>query len=199
MLTAKLALLTPKNSEEKGQSTTKTEGGERPLPHVAEVTGENSTSKTGEIPTRKVEISGFSGDNPEGWILQAERYFMFYRSSEEEKKEIAFYSMAGEALIWFQSEESQQPMTSWDDFRERLLLRFGSGHGGSPYTRLMNLKQSGVVAEYRRQFEGITATAQGLPQEFLEEAFLNGLKPEIAEEVKLFCSSGLSRLKEMAQ
>ncbi|KAL1198539.1 hypothetical protein V5N11_021617 [Cardamine amara subsp. amara] len=90
-------------------------------------------------------------------------------------------------------------MTSWDDFRERLLMRFGSGKGGSPYTRLMNLKQLGLVAEYRRQFEGITATTRGLPQEFLEEAFLNGLKPEIAEEVKLFCSSGLSWLKEMAQ
>lgn len=45
----------------------------------------------------------------------------------------------------------------------------------------MNLKQTNLVVESRRQFENIIATSCELPQKFLKEAFLNGLKPEITE------------------
>lgn len=201
ILNGKVALIMNKNQEE--DETSKTAAKKKtcvePDRHTSKASEGNTFLKRREAPTRQVDISVFTGENPEGWVLEAERYFLFYSSTEEEKKETAFYSMSGEALIWFLSEESQQPMLTWGDFKQRLLLRFGSGQRGSPYARLMNLKQIKLVAEYRRQFEEITATSQELPQEFLEEAFLNGLKPEIAEEVKLFCSTGLSRLKEMAQ
>lgn len=72
-------------------------------------------------------------------------------------------------------------MLSWNDSKERLLSLFGSGQRESPYTPLMNLKQTNLVVESRRQFENIIATSCELPQKFLKEAFLNGLKPEITE------------------
>ena len=58
-----------------------------------QTTRENTSVKTREAPSHKVNISEFIDDNWEGWVLQAERNFMFYHSSEEEKEEIAFYSM----------------------------------------------------------------------------------------------------------
>ncbi|TKY49226.1 hypothetical protein E2542_SST26653 [Spatholobus suberectus] len=38
----------------------------------------------GDIYHRKVELPNFSGDNLEGWIFQAERYFTLYGTTEEE-------------------------------------------------------------------------------------------------------------------
>lgn len=43
----------------------------------------------------------FDGGDPDGWILRAERYFRFYRLSENDKIEAAVVSMEGDALSGF--------------------------------------------------------------------------------------------------
>lgn len=51
---------------------------------------------------KKLDMPGFDGNNPDGWILRAERYHNFYRLTEEDKLEAAVVALEGDALLWFQ-------------------------------------------------------------------------------------------------
>ncbi|CAH1440276.1 unnamed protein product [Lactuca virosa] len=60
---------------------------------------------------RKLDMPLFDGENPDGWILRAERYFNFYKLSEADKLEAAVVALEGDALLWFQWEHNRRPIT----------------------------------------------------------------------------------------
>ena len=43
----------------------------------------------------------FYGENPDGWLLKAEKFFKFYQLTDEERIEVAVMSMDGAALLWY--------------------------------------------------------------------------------------------------
>ena len=43
----------------------------------------------------------FTGENPNGWIFRADRYFATYGLTEEEKLVAAAMSLDGDALSWY--------------------------------------------------------------------------------------------------
>ena len=53
---------------------------------------------------QRIELSTFDGDNPEGWVLKAERYFGLHRMTNAEKLKTTNISFEGEALVWFKYE-----------------------------------------------------------------------------------------------
>ena len=57
----------------------------------------------------------------------------------------------------------------------------------------------GIVAEYKRDFEFMSASITGLPDEVLEGTFVKGLKPEIRAKVRVLKPIGLGPLMELAQ
>lgn len=61
---------------------------------------------------KKLDLATFDGNNPDGWILRAQRYFRFYRLSEEDKVEAAVVSLEGDALLWFQWEHGRRPINT---------------------------------------------------------------------------------------
>lgn len=61
---------------------------------------------------KRLDLPLFDGTNPDGWILRAERYFNFYKLSEEEKVEATVVALEGQALIWFQWENRRRPIES---------------------------------------------------------------------------------------
>ena len=63
-----------------------------------------------ETLTRRVEMPTFEGWNPKGWIFRMERFFVAHRMSKEEKITAVTISLDGEALAWFQWEESRRPI-----------------------------------------------------------------------------------------
>ena len=48
---------------------------------------------------RRLEMPIFTGENPDGWLFQAERYFNMNRLSENEKMAVAGVSFEGDALL----------------------------------------------------------------------------------------------------
>lgn len=56
----------------------------------------------GRWKAKKLDLPIFSGLNPDGWILRAERFFGFYGLTEEERVEAAVVSLDGDALLWYQ-------------------------------------------------------------------------------------------------
>ena len=60
------------------------------------------TRATPEVRTRKLELPLFDGDNPDGWIYRAERYFAMLQFTEAKKITATGICMEGKALTWFQ-------------------------------------------------------------------------------------------------
>lgn len=63
----------------------------------------------------------FNGTDPYGWILQVERYFGFYRLTEEEMLEALVVAIERDALCWLQWENKQHPIRRWPDLNGFIL------------------------------------------------------------------------------
>lgn len=101
---------------------------------------------------RKLDLPIFDGVNPDGWILRAERFFHFYRLSEEEQLKAAIVALNGDALLWYQWAHDRHPITTWAALKGMLLHRFRN-------------QQRGSVEEYCREFIELMAPIKGIPEE----------------------------------
>lgn len=63
--------------------------------------GTNQGKGRFEYRYRKIDMPAFDGKDPDGWILQAERYFAIYQLLDGEKVEAAVLSLNRDALSWF--------------------------------------------------------------------------------------------------
>ena len=156
-------------------------------------TGGNSNWKY-----RKLDLPSFDGQNPDGWILRAERYFSFYRLSEEEKLEAAVVAFDGEALSWYQWENRRRPIRRWEEMRALLLRQFRTTNAGSLHEQWLALEQTASVAEYRRSFIELIAPLENIPEPIALGQFLNGLKKEIRAEVRVLGPRFLEQAMELA-
>lgn len=152
-----------------------------------------------EFRTRRVEMPVFDGENPDGWIFRAERYYAMNRMTEREKLDIAVVSLEGEALAWFQWEDGRSPIRSWMVLKLMILERFRPTQEGSLCEKFLSLRQETTVRDYRRQFEILAAPLTELSEQVLESTFVKGLKPDIKAEIRLMKPEGLGRIMEVAQ
>ena len=141
----------------------------------------------------------FTRDNPDGWIFRAERYFNINRLTEGERLATAGVSVDSDALSWLQWTEVQAPFSSWDDFKRRLLVCFRPSQDGSLYEQLLAIRQVGMMAEYRRDFEQLSSSLNGLSKEVMESTFVKRLRPEMKVELRLMKPVGLGQIIEMAR
>lgn len=105
----------------------------------------------------------------------------------------------GEALAWYQWEESQQPLKSWEELTKLLLEHFRPSQEGMILEKILALHQETTVREYQRAFEIFPAPLLSLPEGVLVGSFVNGLKPTIRAEVRMLKPQGLGQLMELAQ
>ncbi|XP_024017591.1 uncharacterized protein LOC112090471 [Morus notabilis] len=152
-----------------------------------------------EFRTRRVEMPVFDGENPDGWIFRAERYFSLNRLTDREKLDVAVVSLEGEALAWFQWEDRRWAVRDWTELKRKVLERFHSTQEGTLCEKFLSLHQETTVREYRRQFEMLAALLAEIPEQVLESAFVNGLKPEVRAEVRMMKPNGLGRIMEFTQ
>ncbi|XP_054795227.1 uncharacterized protein LOC129300675 [Prosopis cineraria] len=148
----------------------------------------------------RLEFPIFSGeDDPYGWILKAERYFMLYGIEDREKVACATLNMEGKALNWFLWVEARNPIQCWEMFKQELMERFQTTKGDLAYEQLLSLRQFTTVAHYREQFELLSASLRDIPDEMLRCMFVNGLNDDIKAVVKSIGSRDLNRVMSLAQ
>ncbi|GJU57551.1 transposon ty3-G gag-pol polyprotein [Tanacetum coccineum] len=136
-------------------------------------------------PYLKLHFPRFGGEDPRGWLYQAEQYFEFQRVEAEDQVQLASFHLDGIALQWHRwITKFRGPMT-WAEFSKALLGRFGPTDYEDPAEALSRLKQVTTVALYQEAFEKISHQVDGLPEVFLVGCFIGGLKEEIRLEVKL--------------
>jgi hypothetical protein len=73
----------------------------------------------------KLELSHFDGTNPLEWLFQADRYFAFHHTPDEQRVDIASFYMSGQALSWFQWLYTHNRLTTWATFSQAMEQRFG--------------------------------------------------------------------------
>ncbi|CAA7049615.1 unnamed protein product [Microthlaspi erraticum] len=144
---------------------------------------------------RKIDMLVFDGRLPYGWIARVERFFRLGQYSEEDKLGLVSLCLDGAVLNWFNGEVAHALFHNWDQFKQRLLLRFTPAIEDEPRKRLLCLKKTGDISEYINEFEELSTQVTGLTEATLTNAFYNGLKPEMKEVIKLKDPHGLTNHK----
>ncbi|KAL6527965.1 hypothetical protein OROHE_014915 [Orobanche hederae] len=160
--------------------------------------GYGGSNGGGNYRFRKLDMPIFDGNNPDGWILRAERYFQFYRLSEEEKLEAAVVGMEGDALLWYQWEHRRRPIRRWEELIALMLRQFRPTYSGSLYEQWLALKQHGTAVEYRRDFIELAAPLTNVPEDIALGNFINGLKDDVKAEVRLLDPRNLDHAMDLA-
>lgn len=105
--------------------------------------------KGGNWRYRKIEMPLFEGGDPDGWILRSEKYFKVCRlTKEEEKVDAAVVALKGEALQWYQWQNGQSPVVSWEDLKARIHQQFRPASGGSLHVQWLATVQTTTVMDY---------------------------------------------------
>ncbi|OIT20041.1 ruvb-like protein 1 [Nicotiana attenuata] len=96
-----------------------------------------------------VEFRRFCGEDPELWISQAERYFEFYGTSENNKLLRASFYLDGEALEWFRWLFRNKQLSDWEHFVAKVRIRFGKQHLEFPESHVAAIKDysTGIEAQ----------------------------------------------------
>lgn len=73
----------------------------------------------------KLDFRRFTGEDPEGWLYQADEYFAFHGIGDESKVQINGFHMTGKALSWIWGLRRNNLILTWARFVEDLRERFG--------------------------------------------------------------------------
>nr|TKR91578.1 hypothetical protein D5086_0000222020 [Populus alba] len=74
---------------------------------------------------------------------------------------------------------------TWEAFEEELWARFGPTDGEDFDEALSRIKQVGSLRDYQSEFEKLGNRVRGWTQKALVGTFMGGLKPEIAEGIRI--------------
>lgn len=132
LLLTELECISSKLSSSVSSPNVNVAGGSSSLPPPSERVPEHQPRGTAYDPIResfdefclfvkKVELPGFTGVDPVGWISRVETYFEVHNTSDEMKIRLARLCMEGSTIHWFNLSEEH---LTWNSFKRVLLLRF---------------------------------------------------------------------------
>eukprot|EP00261_Vitis_vinifera_P023282 XP_010655166.1 PREDICTED: uncharacterized protein LOC104880390 [Vitis vinifera] len=124
-------------------------------------TGENIRPFSSKI--AKLEFPRFSGDDPTEWLNRVDQFFEFQEIAADQKGSISWEALEDEVRACFGPPDSE-------DFDEAL----------------SRVRQSGTLRDYQREFERLGNRVRGWTQKALVGTFMGGLKPEVADGIRMF-------------
>lgn len=132
-----------------------------------------------------MDLPRFTSEDVQGWIAKCDGYFELDRTPEAHKVTMASMALDELGYLWFESFKrgTDDPIT-WNLFKEGIKIRFCTVLR-RPLEELMELKQNGKLSEYQERFERISCRSDLTETQKLD-CYLDGLKPEIAWDVRLF-------------
>jgi len=140
----------------------------------------------------------FSGEDANDWLVRMEHYFKVIGVVQAQRLHFATMALEGEALTWFEWWEEHTPFYTWMRFKQDLMKRFQPDATLNPTVPLLEVRQVGNVAQYRRAFEAAARTQRNLGTETLICIFENGLRKEIQAELDVVSFDNLSALMDKA-
>ena len=88
---------------------------------------------------------------------------------------------------------------TWNVFQNEIWARFGPIECEDFDEALSKVKHKGSLREYQKEFERLGNRVQGWPQKALVGTFMGGLKPEIADGIRMFKPKSLKDASSLAR
>ncbi|GMJ09877.1 hypothetical protein HRI_004656900 [Hibiscus trionum] len=130
-----------------------------------------------------VELPLFTGKDPEEWIASAQDFFDFYGTEDHHRVTMASFRMDDIAKRWYRWMQCRRQLAGWDHLVEAIRKRFAVTEIESPEGQLTKLCQTASVEEYQTRFEELALRTDNLPEVFLIQCFIYGLRSDIKNEV----------------
>jgi hypothetical protein len=126
-----------------------------------------------------------------------------YKVPEHHWVSSAILHLDGHAALWFQSYKRQNRLIDWDNFIQAVVEEFGSDEYDGHMTVLLQLKQSSIVAEYRKSFEEcmyhLLALDAALSPRWFVSQFVFGLRDDIRCAVRMQGPTSITRAASLAR
>ena len=152
---------------------------------------------------RRHDFPRFSGDKPLLWVDLGLTYFEMYNVPEHHWVGTATLHLEGHAALWFQSFKRKNRLIAWDTFMQAVVEEFGLDEFDGQMTKLLQLKQTGTVAEYRLIFEEcmyhLISLDDSLSQRWFVTQFVFGLRDDIRGAVRLQAPASITRAASLAR
>ncbi|GJV82367.1 retrotransposon gag protein [Tanacetum coccineum] len=103
----------------------------------------------------KVKLPIFEGIDPRGWITKAELYYQVHKTPLDQKLNLVQMCMDGPALNWYTNLMIKHPDTTWELFKNKLMVRFSGTKFRNAHEAFGSLYQDEGVDEYIKEFEAL--------------------------------------------
>ncbi|RZS16906.1 hypothetical protein BHM03_00048977 [Ensete ventricosum] len=123
----------------------------------------------------RVDFPRWEGD-PVGWISRVERYFRYYRTSDDSMVDIVVIHLERDTIQWYNWLEYNHGARTW--------IQFGPTKYENIDGQLTKIRQTSTMQEYQTKFEKLSYLAHDWTDRQLLGMFIKGLKPKIKGEVK---------------
>ncbi|VFQ74021.1 unnamed protein product [Cuscuta campestris] len=154
----------------------------------------------------KLEFPKFDGSNTRTWIKKACKYFSLCKIPEDQWVDIASLHMVDKAENWVTSYLSFRKFVAWHEFIMDVNARFRDDKGENVVEQFKKLEQKGSLESYVDEFEDLRSIlvqhSHYLPDSFILDSFVGGLKPAVKLFVRAFKPTSIAeaitfaRLKE---
>lgn len=133
------------------------------------------------------------------WIERIEDYRRNGRLHENARMEIARTQITGSAIIWWKSTLEEERPTTRNTFVERIRKQFyPENYKQALRDKVHRCKQFKTVAEYIDQFRAIIIQIPDVSKGDTIDKFIRGLKPRIAQRVRLHSFDTLDEVAFLA-
>lgn len=143
----------------------------------------------GYVKPPKHDFPRFEGSLPNLWLDRCVAYFELYRVTSHNWVTTASLYMEGHAALWLQAFRQQHPQIPWDFFKQSVVEEFGPDEFEAQMHKLLQLRQTSTVTDYRKQFEvymyHLLSLDPSLSTKFFVTRFLLGLKDELRAAVRI--------------
>uniref|UniRef100_A0A803M2N6 Ty3 transposon capsid-like protein domain-containing protein n=1 Tax=Chenopodium quinoa TaxID=63459 RepID=A0A803M2N6_CHEQI len=153
--------------------------------------------------TPKLEFPKFDGTCPKMWIKKCGKYFSLCKISDDQKVDLASLNMTGKAEAWVASYLSGRSVVDWNDFVTDVNIRFKDETCLNVVEEFNKLEQVDSVESYVDSFENLKSIMLQynyvLPNKYVLESFIGGLKPGIRPFVRAFKPQTINEAVEYAR
>lgn len=117
--------------------------------------GTRGTETSRQKATRSIRLDfpKLQGIDPEGWIFQAEEYFLFHGIMDDSRIQIVDFHMTKGALSWMHELRRNNLLSTWDKFKEDIHERFRGSDFDDKLQQLSHIQQTSSITTYLERFE----------------------------------------------
>ncbi|KAG7588625.1 Aspartic peptidase domain superfamily [Arabidopsis suecica] len=150
----------------------------------------------------EVRVSRYSYEDLKAWINSFETYLCESNTPQNEWMKIVYSNLEGETGHWIKSLWERNSPTSWKEFKWMIReeAKVPTRRQGELSRALYSgMLQENSVLNYCREFEAKRRVSMSIPEKYVLEVFLQGLKQPLQSEVIRLQPKGLKEAMDVAK